>query len=140
MPIESVTHPSPVRDPHAPTSSESLQDRTERQLKRELEMVDLGVKRYRERLNRLKEKTRESRSQPAQAITREAVPLTAEAIKKFLAEVATGKAGRKHGIAYKHLSDVDTDVAALITVRTGTCRTRRRPRCCGTGWCATGRA
>ena len=65
MPTESMTHPSPVRDPHAPTSPESFQDRTQRQLQRELEMVDLDVKRYHERLDRLKEKTRESRSQPA---------------------------------------------------------------------------
>jgi DNA-directed RNA polymerase len=85
------------------------------QVKLEQEMQGMGIEAYRSRIQKSREKGRESRTDYGTAMMASTIPVFGEAIENFIKE-ATGKAGRRH-IALKYLRQVDPKIAAFLTIK-----------------------
>lgn len=86
------------------------------QLALEEEMRSLGVERYWQQVKDAKDEGREAATGPAKRLMGHAHLQMAEALNAFLAECASGKAGRRAD-AYSTLKDVDVDLACHLTIR-----------------------
>ncbi|MGE0675145.1 MAG: DNA-directed RNA polymerase, partial [Methylibium sp.] len=87
-----------------------------RQVELEQEMVDAGVARYRSEVEKARAREAEAQTPAGLRLLMQAVEPTKTAIEKFIADAATGKAGRRH-LAVKHIVECDATVAAYITAR-----------------------
>ncbi len=97
----------------------------QRQCELEQEMQGLGAKRFWEGITRAKEGRQESTTPYGQQLAQHSVMPLAEAIDAFLAE--TEKKRGMRPVAYRYLMQVESKVAAFITVKTALdCITVRR--------------
>lgn len=88
----------------------------ERQIELEEEMVNMGVKRFWERFEKLKQGGHLSETDAGILILKGKVDCVASAIRTFLAECESGKPGRRHA-AYHHMKSLDSSVMAFITLK-----------------------
>jgi DNA-directed RNA polymerase len=81
----------------------------------ELEMADLGKKRYRSKVNKAKEQGLETTTPVGQKLLRNAIPQLTESIKRWMEEAA-GKPGRRHR-ALSFLEVLPPKVTAALTAQ-----------------------
>jgi DNA-directed RNA polymerase len=86
------------------------------QLTLERDMVGMGVEQFRKNLAKAKEQGRQSEAAHGVHLLRHCIEPLAVAIKGFVAEANTGKAGRRN-IAARHLSLFEPEVAAFIIAK-----------------------
>jgi DNA-directed RNA polymerase len=86
------------------------------QLALEEQMRSLGADRYFKQVNEAKEDGHESTTVPAKRLMGHAHLSMVAALKTFLSEAESGKAGRRSE-AYSTLKDIDADLVAHLTVR-----------------------
>ena len=88
----------------------------ERQVELEKDMVEAGVARYRTEVDKARQRQAEAQTPAGVRLLMGAVEPTRKALEAFLADAASGKAGRKM-LASKFLTGVDPTVAAYIVAR-----------------------
>jgi DNA-directed RNA polymerase len=86
------------------------------QIALEEQMRSMGIDRYMKQVAEAKENERESASMPHKRLMGTAHIRMAEALRTFLAEAKSGKAGRRSE-AYTTLKDLDVDLIVHLTVR-----------------------
>lgn len=89
----------------------------ERQLELEEEMRTLGIRRYRARLEKAQEQHQMTGVMSVNRLVSASHERMVEAIKAFLEEAGSGKAGRRHA-AVSYFKKLDADVLANLTTRT----------------------
>ena len=86
------------------------------QIALEEQMRSMGIDRYFKQVAEAKESEREANTMPAKRLMGVAHVRMAEALRAFMAEAKSGKAGRRSE-AYNTLKDVDVDLVVHLTVR-----------------------